>query len=48
MNDLNLDLNNLFYQVSKLLKEVRHKVVNNINQTMFYAYFEIGRMIVED
>ncbi len=38
----------LFDKVTRLLHEARGVVVRNINQTMVYTYFEIGRMIVED
>ena len=38
----------LFDNIKFLLTEARKSVVRNINQTMVYTYFEIGRMIVED
>jgi len=38
----------LFDNIRFLLTEARKSVVRNINQTMVYTYFEIGRMIVED
>jgi predicted nuclease of restriction endonuclease-like (RecB) superfamily len=38
----------LFDNIRVLLTEARKSVVRNINQTMVYTYFEIGRMIVED
>ena len=42
------DKNELFDNIKVLLVEARRFVVRNINQTMVYTYFEIGRMIVED
>ena len=40
--------NNLLDNVIALLQETRNKVVKSINQTMVYAYYEVGKMIVED
>jgi predicted nuclease of restriction endonuclease-like (RecB) superfamily len=40
--------NELFDNIRNLLSEVRKSIVKNVNQTMVYTYFEIGRMIVED
>jgi len=38
-----------FYnKVAILLKEARKSVVQTVNKTMVYTYFEIGRMIVEE
>lgn len=37
-----------FNKVAQLLKQARSSVVHSINMTMVYAYFEIGRMIVEE
>ena len=38
-----------FYnKVADLLKEARKSVVQTVNKTMVYTYFEIGRMIVEE
>ncbi len=38
-----------FYnKIANLLKEARKNVVQTINKTMVYTYFEIGRMIVEE
>jgi len=38
-----------FYsKVADLLKEARKTVVQTVNKTMVYTYFEIGRMIVEE
>jgi len=42
-------LNTNFYnKVAELLKEARKSVVQTVNKTMAYTYFEIGRMIVEE
>ena len=40
--------NELFDNIRILLTEARKSIVRNINQTMVYTYYEIGRMIVED
>ncbi len=38
-----------FYnKVADLLKEARKGIVQTVNKTMVYTYFEIGRMIVEE
>ena len=38
-----------FYnKVANLLKEARKSVVQTVNKTMVYTYYEIGRMIVEE
>ena len=38
-----------FYKkVADLLKEARRSVVQTVNKTMVYTYFEIGRMIFEE
>jgi len=39
---------NFYNRVAELLKEARKSVVQTINKTMVYTYFEIGRMIVEE
>lgn len=39
---------NLFQQVAVLLKNAQHQVLRNVNSTMVFTYFEIGRMIVEE
>jgi len=41
----NLDLYN---KIAELLKDSRRKVVQSVNKTMVYTYFEIGRTIVEE
>lgn len=38
----------LLYSVSLLIKEARNLVVRNVNTTMVYTYFHIGKMIVEE
>ena len=38
----------LLNSVSLLIKEARSLVVRNVNTTMVYTYFHIGRMIVEE
>ena len=43
-----VDKNVLFDNIRFLLAEARKSIVRNVNQTMVYTYFEIGRMIVED
>lgn len=37
----------LYEQIEKLLSEARKKVFNQVNQTMVYTYYEIGKIIVE-
>jgi hypothetical protein len=44
----NLQNNSLFSQVVILLQQSKQQVVRDINQTMVYTYYEIGRMIVEE
>ncbi|NOX66407.1 MAG: DUF1016 domain-containing protein [Chlorobi bacterium] len=41
----NLDFYN---KIAELLKDARRKVVQTVNKTMVYTYFEIGRTIVEE
>ena len=38
----------LYNKVSELISNARKSLVRNINYTMVYTYYEIGRMIVED
>jgi hypothetical protein len=40
--------NDFYNKISNLLNEARKSVVQAINKTMVYTYFEIGRMIVEE
>ena len=39
---------NFYNKVADLLKDARKSVVQTVNKTMVYTYFEIGRMIVEE
>ena len=39
---------NFYNRITDLLKEARRSVVQIVNKTMVYTYFEIGRMIVEE
>jgi predicted nuclease of restriction endonuclease-like (RecB) superfamily len=39
---------NFYNRIADLLKEARRSVVQTVNKTMVYTYFEIGRMIVEE
>ena len=39
---------NFYNKIYDLLKEARRSVVQIVNKTMVYTYFEIGRMIVEE
>ena len=43
--NINLDFYN---KIAELLKNARSKVVQTVNKTMVYTYFEIGRIIVEE
>lgn len=44
-NNINVDFYN---RIAELLKSARKSVVQAVNKTMLYTYFEIGRMIVEE
>ncbi|PIE79393.1 MAG: hypothetical protein CSA15_03225 [Candidatus Delongbacteria bacterium] len=49
MSKLDIDIQTKFYdKISNLLKEARKSIVQTVNKTMVYTYFEIGRMIVEE
>ncbi len=49
MSELEQNTRSDFYnKVADLLKEARKSVVQTVNKTMVYTYFEIGRMIVEE
>ena len=49
MSKRKIDIQTNFYnKVADLLKEARKSVVQTVNMTMVYTYFEIGRMIVEE
>jgi Protein of unknown function (DUF1016). len=39
---------NLYSKISELIANARKALVRNINYTMVYTYYEIGRMIVEN
>jgi len=43
--NINLDFYN---KIAELLKNARNKVVQTVNKTMVYTYFEIGRTTVEE
>lgn len=43
----NIDLD-FYNKIAELLKNARNKVVQTVNKTMVYTYFEIGRFIVEE
>lgn len=45
---MNVSTTELSQRISLLLKQARQKVVQAVNFTMVYTYFEIGRMIVEE
>ncbi|MCD4818260.1 MAG: PDDEXK nuclease domain-containing protein [Candidatus Cloacimonetes bacterium] len=45
---LKIDSSNFYVKITKLLKEARKIVVQNVNHTMVLTYYEIGRMIVEE
>jgi len=45
--DKNIDLG-FYNKIAELLKNARNKVVQTVNTTMVYTYFEIGRIIVEE
>jgi predicted nuclease of restriction endonuclease-like (RecB) superfamily len=38
----------LYAKISALISQARKSIVKNIDYTMVYTYFEIGRMIIED
>ncbi len=49
MTKLDRNINLEFYnRIAELLKNARIKVVQTVNKTMVYTYFEIGRIIVEE
>lgn len=45
---MQVEKQNLYTKVIKLLKQARHNVAQTINNTMAMTYFEIGKMIVEE
>ncbi len=49
MSNIERNTQSDFYnKVADLLKEARKGIVQTVNKTMVYTYFEIGRMIVEE
>ncbi len=41
--------NNIFYdKIAELLKNAKNKVIQTVNSTMVFTYYEIGRLIVEE
>jgi hypothetical protein len=38
----------LFQNIKAIIAETQQNVVRNINSAMLFAYFQIGRIIVED
>ncbi len=49
MSKIERNIQTDFYnKIAYLLKEARKSVVQTVNKTMVYTYFEIGRMIVEE
>jgi len=42
------DSSNFFEKIAGLLKNARKSLVQTVNQTMVYTYFEIGKTIVEE
>ncbi|MEZ2336323.1 YhcG family protein [Mucilaginibacter sp. RCC_168] len=41
-------INQLFQSVKELIERSQNQIVRNINSTMVFTYFQIGKMIVED
>lgn len=49
MTKIEKNINVDFYdRIAELLKSTRKNIVQTINKTMVYTYFEMGRMIVEE
>jgi predicted nuclease of restriction endonuclease-like (RecB) superfamily len=44
----NINTNNLFDNIKRLLTEARSMIVKNVNHIMVSTYLEIGRIIIED
>ena len=40
--------NKLYIQIAELLQLARQRVVRAVNQTMVCAYYDIGKIIIED
>lgn len=48
-NELSLPINQNFLQgVSSVLEQAQRKARTAVNLSMVYAYYEIGRMVVEE
>ncbi len=43
----NIDLD-FYNKIAELLKNARKTVVQTVNKTMVYTYFEVGKIIVEE
>jgi len=49
MNEIRKNISLDFYnRIAKLLNSARSKVIQTVNKTMVYTYFEIGRSIIEE
>ncbi len=49
MSKVSSDSENSFYaKIADVLKDARKSVVQTVNKTMVYTYFEVGKMIVEE
>ncbi len=49
MTKIEKNINFDFYnKIAELLKNARSKVIQTVNTTMVYTYFEIGRIIIEE
>ena len=48
MNKIKQINKNFYTKIAQLLQDARKSVVQTVNKTMVYTYFEIGRMIVEE
>ena len=49
MTKIEKNINSDFYsKIAKLLRNARNTVIQTVNKTMVYTYFEIGRTIVEE
>ena len=48
MNELTKNTDDFYHRISELLNAARKTVIQSVNKTMVYSYFEIGRMIVEE
>ena len=48
MKKISNPINQLYQKIVTILTEARQTVIKNVNKTMVYTYFEIGKMIVEE